>query len=142
MKEFVPTGGYCFDAVGGEPWQAGPQNALHGSRERLQVTNRIDRIHVRNFRSLADVETELGGINVLFGRNGAGKSSFLDTVWFARDCAVRGVEVASSSRSHGIGLLFDGADDGAMLDLALESGKARYELRFGLSSGRIETYPG
>jgi predicted ATPase len=88
------------------------------------------------------VETDLGGINVLFGRNGAGKSSFLDTVWFARDCAVRGVEIASSSRSHGIGLFFDGADDDAVLELAFESGKARYELRFGLSSGRIETYPG
>lgn len=97
---------------------------------------------MRNFRSLADVEIELGPINVLFGRNGCGKSSFLDAIWFARDCGARGVEMASSSRSHGIGLLFDGADDGALLELALESGWAKYELRFGLSAGRIETFPG
>ena len=106
------------------------------------MANRIDTIHVRNFRSLADVEVRLGDINVLFGRNGAGKSSFLDTVWFARDCAVRSVELASSARSHGIGLLYDGAPEDALLELTLISGPATYELRFGLSSGRIEPFPG
>lgn len=106
------------------------------------MANRIDRIHVRNFRSLADVEVELQDINVLFGRNGAGKSSFLDTVWFARDCAARNVELASSTRSHGIGLLFDGAADDAYLELMLTSGDVRYELRFGMSAGRIEPFPG
>jgi predicted ATPase len=122
----------------------GRLEALVGWRASVRptVTNRIDKIHLRNFRSLADVEIELGSINVLFGRNGAGKSSFLDAVWFARDCGVRGVEMASSSRSHGIGLLFDGADEGALLELALESGGARYELRFGLSAGRVEPFAG
>ncbi len=106
------------------------------------MATRFDRIHVRNFRSLADVDVGLRDVNVLFGRNGSGKSSFLDTFWFARDCAARSVELASSSRSHGIGLRFDGAPDDALIEVALRSGTLQYALRFGLSSGRIEPFPG
>lgn len=106
------------------------------------MSTRVDRIHIKNFRSLADVDVQLGPLNVLFGRNGAGKSSFLDTIWFARDCAARNVELASSQRGHGIGLLYDGAPDDARLEITLDAGAIRYALSFGLSSGRIEPFPG
>lgn len=106
------------------------------------MAGRIDKIHVRNFRSLADVEVDLRGLTVLFGRNGAGKSSFLDTVWFARDCAIRGVETAAGTRGHGIGLIYDGAPDDARVEVTLDSGPVRYALKFGLSSGRIDPFPG
>ncbi len=100
------------------------------------------RVSIRNYRALADVALDLGPVSVLFGPNGAGKSSLLDTIWFARDCAVRGVDTASSARSHGIGLLYDGAEPGENLVIALETDSARYRLEFGISSGRIESYPG
>lgn len=106
------------------------------------MANRLDRIRVRNYRTLADVEVALGGLNVLFGRNGVGKSTLLDTIWFARDCAARNVDLASSSRSHGIGLLYDGAPDGARIELTLSCPEAKYTLAFGLSSGRLEVFPG
>lgn len=102
----------------------------------------IRSVSVRNYRALADVTVDLGPVAVLFGPNGAGKSSFLDTIWFARDCAVRGVETASSARSHGIGLLYDGADPGSNLVISFETDAARYRLELGMSSGRIESYPG
>ena len=54
------------------------------------MPDRLLRLQVRNFRSLADVNIELDAFNVLFGPNGAGKSTFLDTIWFMRDCAIRG----------------------------------------------------
>ena len=62
----------------------------------------IQKIWVKNYRSLADVAVDLSNPMVLFGPNGSGKSSFLDTLWFMRDCAAYGVETASSNRSHGI----------------------------------------
>lgn len=62
-------------------------------------------LKVTNYRCLADLTLKLAGVNVLFGPNGAGKSTILDTIWLFRDCAIRGVEAASSSRSHGIGIL-------------------------------------
>ena len=64
---------------------------------------------------------------------------------FFRDCAIRGVEVASSERSHGIGILWDGADDadddgGISIELATD--RVTYGLSFSLSAGRLEAFAG
>ena len=67
------------------------------------MRDKLTRLTIKNFRSLANITIDLNDINVLFGSNGSGKSTFLDTIWFIRDCAINGVESASSSRSHGIG---------------------------------------
>ena len=99
-------------------------------------------IRVRNYRALADVDIEVGAINVLFGPNGAGKSTLLDTVYFFRDCAIRGIEVASSERDHGIGLLWDGASDDRRILVELAGGGVTYALSFSLAAGRIEPFPG
>ena len=106
------------------------------------MSPRLTRLSVKNFRSLENVSIPLKGINVLFGPNGAGKSNFLDTIWFLRDCAIRGVDVASSDRSHGIGALWDGADEGARISIQIENDNAIYEVLFGYSSGRIEPFVG
>ena len=102
----------------------------------------IDRIRVRNYRGLADIDLGVGPINVLFGPNGAGKSTLLDTIYFFRDCAIRGVEVASADRDHGIGLLFDGASDDATIAVELTAEGVGYELSFALAAGRIDPHPG
>ena len=104
--------------------------------------NRMTHLKVENYRSLADVSLELGSLNVLFGPNGSGKSTLLDAIWFFRDCAIRGVELASSERSHGIGILWDGAEDGSPISLSLANDEVEYTLSFGLSQGRIEPFAG
>ena len=45
----------------------------------------ITRVQIKNFRNLADVDVHLGPLTVLVGRNGAGKSTFLDALRFVRD---------------------------------------------------------
>lgn len=100
------------------------------------------KLQVRNFRSLADVTIKIEALTVLFGPNGAGKSTLLDTIWFLRDCIINGVDEASSFRSHGIGALWDGADNGANITIKLETETAEYEVLFGYSSGRIEPFVG
>lgn len=102
----------------------------------------LTRVRTRNYRSLADVTVEMGSITVLFGHNGSGKSSFLDTLWFLRDCAINGVDVASARRSHGIGLLWDGADDREPIVITVDVPGLEYELRCSLTSGRIDPYVG
>jgi predicted ATPase len=99
-------------------------------------------IQIQNYRSLADVSLELEPVNVLFGPNGAGKSTLLDTIWFVRDCAIRSAELASSVRDHGIGLLFDGADESDSIRLKLATDRVEYELTLGLSAGRLEPFAG
>ena len=104
--------------------------------------NGLTSLKVKNYRSLADISIDLKSLNVLFGPNGSGKSTLLDTIWFFRDCAINGVELASSKRSHGIGLLWDGAEDGAQISICLADDKVEYSLSFGLSEGRIESFAG
>ena len=104
--------------------------------------NSLTHLKIENYRSLADVSLELGSLNVLFGPNGAGKSTLLDSIWFFRDCAIRGVELASSERSHGLGILWDGAEDDAQIALTLANSNVEYTISFGLSSGRIEPFAG
>jgi predicted ATPase len=103
---------------------------------------KLSQLKVRNYRCLADLTLDLRGVNVFFGPNGSGKSTILDTIWFFRDCAIRGVEIASGARSHGIGLLWDGAAEGDQITVNLGTQSLEYELRFGLSSGRIEQSAG
>ena len=102
----------------------------------------LEQIRVRNYRALADVNIDVGPVNVFFGPNGAGKSTLLDTVYFFRDCAIRGVELASSNRDHGIGLLWDGASEDSRIVVELTGGGVTYELAFSLAAGRIDPYPG
>ena len=102
----------------------------------------LTKLRVRNYRALADIELEVGPINVVFGPNGAGKSTLLDTIYFFRDCAIRGAEVASSERGHGIGILWDGAAEDQDILVELSAGGVTYGLSFSLSSGRIESFPG
>ena len=97
---------------------------------------------MQNYRTLADVELKVGPINVVFGPNGAGKSTLLDSLYFFRDCSIRGVEVASSDRDHGIGILWDGAVEDQRIKVELADGDITYGLSFTLSAGRIDPFPG
>ena len=102
----------------------------------------LKRIHVQNYRALADVELNVGPINVVFGPNGSGKSTLLDSLYFFRDCAIRGVETASSERDHGIGILWDGAVEDQRISVELDDGDVSYRLSFVLAAGRIDPFPG
>ncbi len=106
------------------------------------MANRLTGLRIRNYRSLADVSVKTDALNVLFGPNGAGKSTFLDAMWFVRDCALRGVDFASSARSHGIGALWEKAGEEANISIKLETESVEYEVLFGYSSGRIEPFVG
>lgn len=102
----------------------------------------LESAHIRSYRALADVDLALGSINVFFGPNAAGKSSLLDVLWFIRDCAIRGVEEATADRDHGIGLLWDGEVPADAFSIEVRTPRARYEMRFRLQSGRIDSRAG
>src|SRR5581483_10049146 len=57
----------------------------------------ITRVRVKNFRSIADVDVSLGPLTVLVGRNGAGKSAFVDVLRFVRDALFSEVTVEAHS---------------------------------------------
>lgn len=101
------------------------------------------RLVVHNYRCLRDIDFPASKINVLFGPNGVGKSTFLDALWFVRECAGRGPAEAASSRQHGIGLLTDTAEPGdERIHIGIGTESADYLVTFGYSSGRIEAFVG
>ena len=51
----------------------------------------LKRVHVKGYKSLADVEVKLEPLTVLFGPNAAGKSSFLDALRLQKPAVVLGV---------------------------------------------------
>jgi predicted ATPase len=61
----------------------------------------VTRLQVRNYRSLGDVDVELGPLTVLVGPNGAGKSNFIDVLRFVSDCVRTGLDTAVTRR-HGM----------------------------------------
>ena len=101
------------------------------------------RLVVHNYRCLRDIDFAASNINVLFGPNGVGKSTFLDALWFVRECAARGPSEASSLRQHGIGILTDNAEPGdERILIGVSTKSADYQVTFGYSSGRIEAFVG
>jgi predicted ATPase len=99
-------------------------------------------VSAKNYRCIHDVTVVCNPVNVLFGPNGVGKTTFLDAIWFLRDCAIRGTEIAASERHHGIGVLWDGSEPGDLIEISLETDACRYAVSFGYSSGRIEPFVG
>jgi len=79
------------------------------------------RITVHNFRSLRDVDLQLGALNVLVGPNGAGKSNLLDVVRFLGD-SVRG-DISGALRIRGgyDRIAFRGKPKPTHISLAIEA---------------------
>ena len=59
---------------------------------------RITRIRAKNYRSIRELDMELGPLTVLVGPNASGKSNVLDILRFIRDAVSRGLDLAVSER--------------------------------------------
>jgi len=66
------------------------------------VISRIREVHIRNYKSIGQAVVQLSNITVLVGRNGAGKSNFVDALSFVQQCLSDSIELAFKSRG-GIG---------------------------------------
>ena len=42
----------------------------------------IEKIHIQNFKSIYDLEIEVGKVNLFIGENGSGKSNLLEALVF------------------------------------------------------------
>jgi predicted ATPase len=98
----------------------------------------ITRVYLKNFRGIAEESVDLNTMTALVGKNGAGKSSFVDALRFVRDALTLGLEDAVLIR-HGISALRRWAptrpfDIEIVVDLRISRRNARYG--FVLTSGR------
>ena len=58
----------------------------------------LSRVRLRNFKSIGKCDTTLGPLTLLVGRNGAGKSNFLDALRFVAESLQSSVDHAIKSR--------------------------------------------
>lgn len=110
----------------------------------------ITRLHVRNFKSLRDVDISLGPINVLVGPNMSGKSNILDAfvflyqVFFPQSGA-QGASYALAQRGGADEVRWKGGDD-KLIAVAVEAtddrdpeAKYRYSLELIAGAGGFAT---
>jgi len=110
----------------------------------------ITRLQVRNFKSLRELDMQLGSINVLVGPNMAGKSNILDVFRFLHDVffpkpGFDGVSFAMAQRGGVNEVLWKGGDD-RLITIALEASdsakgdtKYRYEVQLIVGLGDFVT---
>lgn len=58
----------------------------------------ISRVGIRNYKSIGKCDVELSRLTILIGRNGAGKSNFLDALRFVADSLQNSVDYAIKTR--------------------------------------------
>jgi predicted ATPase len=100
----------------------------------------IRRVVIRNYKSIAACDVELGPLTFLVGPNGSGKSNFLDAIRFVSDSLRYSLDHALRDRRGITGVLRQGPDDPLhltiRLDFQLTSGvNGHYAFRLGSDGG-------
>lgn len=65
---------------------------------------KIDKIHVKYFKSMYDTEFEPGNINVLIGANGSGKSTVLESIGILSAAMTDRVKISNKLLETGMSL--------------------------------------
>lgn len=87
--------------------------------DKIEATPRIERLKVKNFRALRDVELKnLTPLTVLLGPNGSGKSTVFDVFAFLADCFESGRRRAWDKRGRAQELKSRGGRGAVMIEIA------------------------
>jgi energy-coupling factor transporter ATP-binding protein EcfA2 len=62
----------------------------------------IKSIHIENYKSIANIQLELGRFNVFIGENGSGKTNLLEAVSMASACAANQLSQAYLTYGYGV----------------------------------------
>lgn len=88
----------------------------------------LERLHIRNFRSIRSQELELGNLNVFIGGNGAGKTNLIQVFRLLKEIAARNLATYSLAK---------GAD--ALLHFGRKASKDLY-LKLSFKEGDLANY--
>jgi predicted ATPase len=80
----------------------------------------LRRVRIRNYKSIVECDVELGKFNVIVGRNGSGKSNFLDALRFVADALQSSLDFAIQSRGGINDIINKCAQAGELLEIWVE----------------------
>ncbi|MGL4553446.1 MAG: AAA family ATPase, partial [Gemmataceae bacterium] len=92
----------------------------------------LRRVRIRNYKSIGFCDVSLEPLTILVGRNGSGKSNFVDALLLLRDTVVLGVDEAV--RRHG--------GSNAILHRAARDRSVAVEVECGSESDERAAWPG
>ena len=91
----------------------------------------IDRLKIQGFKSLQDVELELGKLNVLIGPNGAGKSNLVSYFQMLREMVDGRLQVWVAKRGGADRILTLGTKETRQISSLIKIGDIAYEFALG-----------
>ena len=103
----------------------------------------LEKLWVKNYRSLGHVEVDFGDLTVLVGLNGSGKSNLIDVLRFVSDALLVGLDIAVFKR---MGSLRRWSANGRPYDVEIglairtENFSAQYEFVLGTFNNRLGEY--
>ena len=102
-------------------------------------TFRLTRIWARNFKSIRELDLEIGPLTVLVGPNASGKSNVIDVLRFIKDAFDRDLDSAVTSR-HGIEAvaMTNPQGDQRNVEVGFEVGRGEFAIRYGFELGTRE----
>ena len=108
------------------------QNQTNGNDANFRLT----RIWARNFKSIRNLDLELGPLTVLVGPNASGKSNVLDVLSFIKQAIGRDLDSAVATR-HGIEAIKRASPRGGNRDIKLgfEISRGDFKLLYGFVLG-------
>ncbi len=80
----------------------------------------LRRVRIRNYKSIVECDVELGKFNVIVGRNGSGKSNFLDALRFVAEALQSSLDFAIQSRGGINDIINKCAQAGELLEIRVE----------------------
>jgi len=69
---------------------------------------KLDRIRIKNFKSIKELDFELKSLNILIGENGAGKSNFIDALDFLKNIINRNLQNYTAAHGGADNILYYG----------------------------------
>ena len=95
----------------------------------------IDKLTIKGFKSLQDVELELSQLNVLIGPNGAGKSNLIAYFEMLREMTAKRLQLWVGKRGGADRVLWFGSNRSALLASSIAIGESLYEFNLQPTDG-------
>lgn len=90
---------------------------------------KLDRIQLKGFKSIQEMDFAVGDINLLIGPNGAGKSNFMSFFRFANKLRQKDLQLFVAQQGGAEGFLHFGRKRTDAIDLQLHFGARRYRAK-------------